>query len=72
MSRNQYYHLRTINAINRDETNYKRPDSYGFTDAEFIEMDNRNRTRIINRLKYLGFYTEADRLRDIARIKTKN
>lgn len=72
MSRTQYYHLRTINGINRDETNYNRPDNYGFTDAEFIEMDNRSRTRIINKLKYLGFYTEADRLRDIARIKTKN
>jgi hypothetical protein len=71
MSRPIYYHLRTINAINRDETNYNRPESYGFTDAEFIEMDNRNRTRIINKLKYLGFYTEADRLRDIARIKQK-
>jgi hypothetical protein len=71
MSRPIYYHMRTINAINRDEHNYKRPENYGFTDAEFIEMDNRSRTRIINKLKYLGFYTEADRLRDIARIKQK-
>lgn len=63
--------MRTINAINRGELNYKRPESYGFTDKEFIDMGNRDRTRIINRLKFLGFYSEADRLRDLARIKQK-
>jgi hypothetical protein len=69
MSRKQYNHLRAINGIKRDELNYKRPNDYGFTDAEFIAMSHKHRSRIINKLKFLGYYTEADRLKDLSRIK---
>jgi len=72
MSRRQYIHLRTIGAVKGDEQNFKRPDNYGFSDAEFIALNNRDRTRIINKLKFLGFYREADRLRNIARVKITN
>lgn len=69
MSRRIYLHLQTIGAIKGDEINFRRPDNYGFSDAEFIALNNRDRTRIVNKLKFLGFYREADRLRDIAKAK---
>lgn len=69
MSRTIYNHMRTINAIQRDEINYSRPNNYGFTDSEFVAMGHKDRSRIVSKLKFLGFYTEADRLRDLARIK---
>ena len=72
MSRYIYIHLQTIGAIKSDEINFRRPDNYGFSDAEFIALNNRDRTRIVNKLKFLGFYREADRLRDIARVKSSN
>jgi hypothetical protein len=72
MSRRIYIHLRTIGALKGDEINFKRPDNYGFSDAEFIAMNNRDRTRIVQKLKFLGFNREADRLKHIARIKITN
>jgi hypothetical protein len=72
MSRLQYKHLCVINGIKRDEPNYKRPNDYGFSDTEFIGMSHKHRSRIIAKLKFLGYYSEADRLKELSKIKTQN